>query len=119
MAMSHTSDDAVRGRVALVTGAGGAIGSATAVNLGGAGARVACVDLDPVSAERSASVVVSSGGEAIGVAADALELSTCLAAVDQVVERFGSLDILCNLVGYFGPRGDGTLDTIDLARWQW
>jgi NAD(P)-dependent dehydrogenase (short-subunit alcohol dehydrogenase family) len=107
------------GKVALVTAAGGAIGSATALKLATAGARVACVDLDQAAAGQTAERVQAAGGEAIALGADALHSSDCERVVSDITARFGALHILCNLVGYFGPRGNGTLDTIDLERWQW
>jgi NAD(P)-dependent dehydrogenase (short-subunit alcohol dehydrogenase family) len=45
--------------------------------------------------------------------------AACERMVAEVEERFGRLDILCNLVGYFGPRGAGQMDDIELDRWNW
>ncbi len=105
--------------VALITAAGGAIGRATALRLARAGVRIAAADLDPAAAEGTAVAVREVGGEALALGADVLVDDECRRMVQSAVERFGRLDILCNLVGYFGPRGAGQMDDIDLDRWDW
>jgi NAD(P)-dependent dehydrogenase (short-subunit alcohol dehydrogenase family) len=107
------------GKVALLTAGGGAIASATALKLAQAGASIACADVDLAAAERTASTVRAAGGRALAVKVDALDLAECERAVADVIAALGGLHVLCNLVGYFGPRGAGSLDTIDLERWEW
>jgi NAD(P)-dependent dehydrogenase (short-subunit alcohol dehydrogenase family) len=76
-------------------------------------------------AREGAAVAVGCGDEASGcaavaaVAADMLKAEDCRRMVDAVVERFSKLDVLVNLVGYFGPRGDSWADDFDIARWDW
>jgi NAD(P)-dependent dehydrogenase (short-subunit alcohol dehydrogenase family) len=106
-------------RVALVTAAGGAIGGAIAVRLASEGARVACADLQVEAAQSAVDRVHAEGGEALAIGADVLEEHDCRHMVEAVRERYGKLDVLCNLVGYFGPRGGGPLDEVDLQTWQW
>ena len=109
----------LHGKVALLTAGGGAIASATALKMARAGAAIACADVDIAAAERTASTVRAAGGQALAVKVDALDLAECERAVAEVTAALGGLHVLCNLVGYFGPRGAGSLDTIDLERWQW
>jgi NAD(P)-dependent dehydrogenase (short-subunit alcohol dehydrogenase family) len=107
------------GQVALLTAGGGAIATATALKFAAEGARVALADLSLAAAEATARKVRDAGGEALAIRVDALDAAQCERMVAEVTERFGALHVLCNLVGYFGPRGGGRLDEIDLERWAW
>ena len=86
-------------RVALVAGGGGAIGSAMALALAGAGARVALVDQDAGRVEAAAQAVQAAGSEAIAVTADLTDAAACDAAAARAVDHFGQLDIVLNAVG--------------------
>jgi NAD(P)-dependent dehydrogenase (short-subunit alcohol dehydrogenase family) len=113
------SDELLADKVSLITAAGGAIGRATALRFARSGARVACADLNAEAAEGSVTAVREAGGEAIALTGDVLRAADCQAMVEATLATFGQLNILINLVGYFGPRGGGTMDEIDLDRWQW
>ncbi|HEX7095775.1 MAG TPA: SDR family NAD(P)-dependent oxidoreductase [Acidimicrobiales bacterium] len=97
------------GRVALVTGAGGGIGRATAERLAREGATVLCADLDGDAASRAAAGLGARGS---AIACDVTDAGSCRAAVDAAVERHGRLDVLVNVagVGSFKPTADLTLD---------
>jgi NAD(P)-dependent dehydrogenase (short-subunit alcohol dehydrogenase family) len=86
----------VEGKVAIVTGGAGGIGSATARALAREGASVAVVDIDPAGSERVAGEIVAAGGEALAVATDLSSESDVVAAVEAVVGHFGRLDVLHN-----------------------
>jgi NAD(P)-dependent dehydrogenase (short-subunit alcohol dehydrogenase family) len=81
------------GRVAIVTGGGGRIGSATAARLASEGARVVCADLIPEAARAAAERI---GGDAIGIEFDASDAGSIEDLVRRTVDRFGRLDILHN-----------------------
>ncbi len=89
----------VRGKVAVVTGAGSGIGRAIALALVGEGARVAAVDLNAASAEETARSITEAGGEATAVTADVTSAEQVRAMVDGVTERYGTIDILVNNAG--------------------
>lgn len=106
-------------KVALITAAGGAIGAAVAMRFAQEGARIACADLKLDAAEAVAARVRDGGAEAIALAADVLKGDDCQRIIDAVLGRFDRLDVLINLVGYFGPRGGTWNDGLDLERWNW
>lgn len=86
-------------RVAVVTGGSGAIGSAVALALALAGARVVVLSRGREAAERVASNIQARGGEALAVPADVLDRDALLVARDRVVDRWGSVTTLVNAAG--------------------
>jgi citronellol/citronellal dehydrogenase len=91
--------DANAGRVALVTGGGTGIGRATAAELAATGARVAICGRreEPLAGARAA--IEADGGECLAVAADVREPDEVQRMVEEVVERFGTIDVLVNNAG--------------------
>jgi gluconate 5-dehydrogenase len=107
------------GRVALVAGGGGAIGSALATALAGAGAKVGVMGLATDPTADVAKRITDAGGEAIALTANATSEQECEAAVAQLVERFGRLDIMVNAVG--GGAGKALFSAEEYPRdsWDW
>jgi len=87
---------ALRGRVALVTGAGSGIGRAIAAVLAADGATVVVADRDGASAEAVAAGLDGAEARILDVA----DPAACRALVGDVVGRHGSLDILVNSAGF-------------------
>jgi len=87
------------GKVALVTGAASGLGRATALAALRAGAKVLAVDVS----EKGLAGTVEEAGEAAGsiqtLAADLSKPEECARAVDEVIKRFGRIDLLCNIAG--------------------
>ncbi|HEY0224289.1 MAG TPA: SDR family oxidoreductase, partial [Pseudolabrys sp.] len=86
----------LEGPVAVITGAGGAIGAATAKLFAQAGAEVALLDLDSNAAHDKAKAI---GGNAIAVACDVTSKDSVAAAFDQVINAFGGVDIVVSNAG--------------------
>jgi rhamnulose-1-phosphate aldolase/alcohol dehydrogenase len=85
-------------RIALVTGAAGGIGKATAKRLATEGACVVVADLDQAKAAAAAAEIGGSD-VAIGVAADVSDEDAVQAMVDAAVLAFGGLDLVVNNAG--------------------
>jgi gluconate 5-dehydrogenase len=107
------------GRVAFVSGGGGAIGSALAVALGTAGARVAVADIDQAHVDAAADRVRAAGAESMALAADITREAEAERVVAAILERFGRLDIVINAVG--GGAGKVLFDAQEYPRdaWDW
>jgi len=81
------------GRVAIVTGGGGRIGSSTAERIAAEGGKVVCADVIGSAADAAAHRI---GGDAIGIAFDAADASSIERLIAQTVDHFGRLDVLHN-----------------------
>jgi rhamnulose-1-phosphate aldolase/alcohol dehydrogenase len=86
------------GKIALVTGAGSGIGRAIAVRLREEGAVVAVTDIDG-DAARTVSEALGAGDHAIGIQVDVSDERAVQASIDQMVTRFGGVDIVVNSAG--------------------
>lgn len=84
------------GKVALVTGAAGGLGRATALALADAGAFVCIVDMNADGLAETAGMIST---KAHVHATDLSQPDNCKAAVCAAVEAFGRLDTLCNVAG--------------------
>ncbi|MDE3229974.1 MAG: SDR family oxidoreductase [Chloroflexota bacterium] len=94
----------LRGRVAVVTGGSGALGSALALGLGRAGARVVVIGRRLEPAERVAAELRVAGAEALALACDALDRAALEEAAATIASRFAPPDILINGAGGNDPR---------------
>lgn len=93
------------GKVALVTGAAGGLGSAQARLLAAEGAKVAVADMAEESGRRLADEINRSGGQAMFARLDVTSESEWKSAVDMVVMRFGGLHVLVNNAGIYRRGG--------------
>lgn len=93
----------LRGRTALVTGAGQGVGRCIALTLAREGARVAVNDLVAERAEKVVGEIAAAGGTALAAAFDVTDLH----AARETVERIGAIDILVNNAGIIPERRTG------------
>jgi NAD(P)-dependent dehydrogenase (short-subunit alcohol dehydrogenase family) len=94
----------VNGRVAVITGGGGVLGSAIAVGLAEAGVRVALLDLDEEKAVAALERVTEVGGEGMAIGASVLDRGDLERAAAQVLDRLDRIDILINGAGGNHPQ---------------
>ena len=87
----------LRGKVALVTGAGRGIGKAIAARLAAEGARVAVADVDLKTATETAAEI---GNGAVAVRMDVTETASVGEAVAEAVKHLGPIDLLVNNAGW-------------------
>lgn len=89
----------IAGKVALVTGAAGGMGRATAHLLADEGAAVAVTDLAEEGVDSVVEEIRGAGGEAAGWTLDVADPARIRSVVAEVAERLGGLDILVNNAG--------------------
>lgn len=92
------------GKVVVITGAGGALGSYFAKEFGKAGAKVALLNLHKEKSQKYADEIVQAGGKAKAYKCNVLELNEIKATRDAIEKDFGTCDILINGAGGNNPR---------------
>lgn len=98
----------LEGKVAVVTGGTGVLGSVMARGLARAGAKVAIMGRRKERAEEVAQTISDGGGEAMALPADVLDREGLISARGDLLERWGRVDILLNGAG--GNVAEATLD---------
>jgi meso-butanediol dehydrogenase/(S,S)-butanediol dehydrogenase/diacetyl reductase len=102
-------------RVALVSGAASGIGRATAIRLASEGASVLCVDLQPEALEETVKSCAETGSQVESSLCDVSDPAAIEALIQQGIDRFGKLDVLCNIAGIL--RMDHTHE-LELEAWN-
>ncbi|OGP71780.1 MAG: hypothetical protein A2W09_02895 [Deltaproteobacteria bacterium RBG_16_50_11] len=92
-------DFTLTNQVAMVTGATGGIGHAASLTFAHAGADLALLDLEGTPLKNLVEKIKAMGRQAIGLAADVTKKEQVERAVEQVVKRFGRIDVLFNNAG--------------------
>lgn len=87
-------------RVVIVTGGGGGIGSAVCQGFAAEGAAVAVLDRAADPARAVVDTITGQGGRAIAVECDITERTSVDAAVGQVIDELGPVDVLVNNAGW-------------------
>jgi NAD(P)-dependent dehydrogenase (short-subunit alcohol dehydrogenase family) len=93
------------GKVAVIYGAGGAIGSAVARAMAREGARVFLAGRTPAKLETVARAITQEQGEAVVAPVDALDETALVQHAGEIVARAGGIDIALNAIGVFHVQG--------------
>jgi NAD(P)-dependent dehydrogenase (short-subunit alcohol dehydrogenase family) len=94
--------DLLKGKLALVTGAGGGLGSAISLGFAREGARVIVADIDKSRADATAALIGAAGGEAWSIALDVCDRAAVQACAADLDGRIGPVDLLVNNAGISG-----------------
>jgi len=89
----------LKGKVAVVTGAGSGLGRAFARRLARHGARVVCADLEPAWAHETAALLAEHGPRGEPVVVDVADSDSVAAMAHRVGTSFGRIDVLFNNAG--------------------
>jgi 3-oxoacyl-[acyl-carrier protein] reductase len=89
----------LNGTIALVTGAAQGIGRDIALGLAKDGADVAICDVNLESAQKTAGDIEAMGRKSLALKANVAASADVTAMIDQVVEKFGRIDVLVNNAG--------------------
>ena len=99
MAPTSANDGRLKGRVALVSGAGSGIGRATALRFAKEGASLIVTDVDASGVEETRQAIQEGGGQARTVIGDVSQRADAQRMVDAALESYSRLDILINNAG--------------------
>ena len=111
-----------KGRVAIVTGAGGGLGRQHALALAARGARVVVNDLggkvdgsggSATAAQKVVDEIRAAGGEAIANAASVTDFPAVQAMVQQALDAWGRVDVLVSNAGVLRDKSFGKMDLAD------
>ena len=89
----------LEGKVAIITGGGGAMGGAQARRFSAEGASVCAAALSLEAAERVVADVKKAGGKAIAAQLDVRNAAQWEETVQRTEDTFGAVNVLCNLAG--------------------
>src|SRR5262245_54213262 len=105
-------DLGLAGRTAIVTGAGGAIGAATAATLAAEGANVVAADINLEAARAMTIAQDVAGSRVLPAELDVSVEESWRVTVQRTVETFGRVDILVNNAG-LNSVADAVDETVD------
>ncbi len=97
-------------KVALITGGNSGLGRAIAIRLAIEGATIGVLGRDLEKALQVRQEIESLGGKALEIKCDITEESDCQSAVEQIINQFNRLDVLCTSAGIHGG-GHTVVDT--------
>ncbi|PZU91873.1 MAG: 3-oxoacyl-ACP reductase [Chelatococcus sp.] len=103
-------DFGLKGKTALVLGAGGGLGSAIAQTLAREGANVALGDIDAAGLTRTAGLVADAGARALPLTWDLADRSLIESRIGAIEAELGPVDILVNNTGGPPPTPAGGQD---------
>ena len=103
------------GKVAVITGSGRGIGSATAKLFAQQGAAVVVNDVDPEPAEETAQTIKDAGGEVLVSTDNTVNMEEARRMMDAAANQFGKIDILVNNAGI---TRDKTFHNMDDEIWN-
>src|SRR5438270_5218619 len=110
--------DSLHGKVAVVTGGAGGIGTAIGRRLGQEGMKVVLADVLEDALASTVETLRSEGIDAAGVPTDVTDFESVRHLADQACGLYGTVHVVCNNAGT-GSVSEGYLWEHDLADWQW
>lgn len=89
----------LRGKLALITGAGQGVGATLAIGLAAEGAKIICTDIDVAKAQQTAGEIITAGGIAFSYLLDVTNADACVDLAEQLGKSHGDIDLLLNNAG--------------------
>jgi 3-oxoacyl-[acyl-carrier protein] reductase len=108
----------LKDKVAIVTGGGVGIGKAYAQGLAKEGAKVVVADIQEAEAEKVATDIKQSGGDAMAVPVDVTSFDKAQAMAQAAISAYGRIDILVNNAGLYSALKKKNFMEIDSDEWD-
>lgn len=112
----------VAGKVAVITGAGGVLGGSIAKSFVNEGARVVAMDIRQENLDIRILELTAEGGEAIGIVGNVLDIASLEKAANEIIAKWGRIDILLNIAGGNVPGAtllpDQEFFDMEIANWE-
>src|SRR5690242_688035 len=105
----------LHGKIAVITGSASGIGRSTALLFAKEGATVVVNDLDEAKGQDTVVEIADAGGQALFIKADVTHPQEVAAMAEEVIGKFGQIDILMNNAGISGV---GMLHEIEPDVWD-
>lgn len=103
--MKPISFEDLKGKVCVITGGAGVLGTEMVKAIASVGAKIAIADINKEVAEKvAAAIAAESGSEVIGIEANVLDKASLIAAKAEINEKLGDIDILINGAGGNSPQ---------------
>lgn len=110
----------LKGKVAIITGAGSGIGRAAAVLFAHEGAQLLLLDKDANAGHETLAMLNATDSAAAFLQTDMTQADQVKNAVASAIDRFARLDVMFNVVGASGRRyGDGPIADCTEEGWDW
>ena len=104
----------LKGKICVLTGGGGTIGSSLGLALGSAGIKTAILDVvEDLAIETAESVYKKTGTESLGIKTDVLNKDSLLQTKERINNAVGTIDYLINAAGGNSPKATTQLEFLD------
>jgi NAD(P)-dependent dehydrogenase (short-subunit alcohol dehydrogenase family) len=103
--MNPLSFNDLKGKVCVITGGAGVLGSAMVTAIASVGTKIAIADINKEVADKvAAEIAAQTGAQVIGIEANVLDKASLIAAKAKINEKLGDIDILINGAGGNSPQ---------------
>lgn len=89
----------LEGKVAVLTGGGGVLAAEIGKGMAKAGATIILLDIREENAAKTAAEIMKAGGKAVGMAANVLDKDALQGVCDDIIAKYGRVDVLLNAAG--------------------
>jgi 3-oxoacyl-[acyl-carrier protein] reductase len=115
MSLTHQNNSPLKGKVAVVTGAGRGIGRAIAIGYAKAGAAVCCAARSKNEIEKTANEISNFGGKSISIRTDVTNEDDARRMLEETAKKLGGIDILVINAGITNK--GGSVEDTDRKKW--
>ena len=109
----------LKGKIAIITGAGKGIGREAALAIAAEGATVVAVARTQADLDETVKLIKEQGGTASSISRDLTDSAQVQSMVDSVLETYGRIDILVNNAGGYPSEIYDTVKQQAIKIWEW